>query len=232
MVFLLLGAVINVAVAWAYAFRARGIPAESTWMMSDDPLGSPYWACDFTSEQWPNTVRFFVYHQFDREGPMGDWWMLEQIVPAWAGFIQPPDDYDEKTRIAQGSGWPFLSVCGGITIDYQSNSQGANGHWVILQRNAATLMPDFSGGSSPSVRDTPLLPLRPIWPGFAINTVFYSAILWMLFAAPRALRRKRRLKHGLCPACAYPIGSSHVCTECGAAVKPNRSSANRIDDGS
>jgi len=56
------------------------------------------------------------------------------------------------------------------------------------------------------------------FPGFAINTIFYAAILWMLFAGQRALRRKRRLKRGQCPACAYPVGSSAVCTECGAEL--------------
>jgi hypothetical protein len=56
--------------------------------------------------------------------------------------------------------------------------------------------------------------------GFAINTIFYGGILWMLFALPFAIRRRRRLKRGLCPVCAYPIGGSPTCTECGAAV-PN-----------
>jgi formylglycine-generating enzyme len=63
------------------------------------------------------------------------------------------------------------------------------------------------------------LPLRPIWPGFAINTLFYAAILWLLFAAPFALRRRRRIKRGLCPKCAYPLGTSDTCTECGTTVK-------------
>ena len=59
-----------------------------------------------------------------------------------------------------------------------------------------------------------------LWPGFAINTLFYAAILWVMFAAPFALRRRLRIKRGLCSACAYPIGTSPVCTECGAAVTP------------
>jgi hypothetical protein len=58
--------------------------------------------------------------------------------------------------------------------------------------------------------------VRPIWPGFAINTVFDAAILWLLFAAPFALRRRWRFKRGLCPKCAYPVGASEVCAECGA----------------
>ncbi len=62
------------------------------------------------------------------------------------------------------------------------------------------------------------LPRDLLWPGFAINTVFYAVILWLLFAGPFALRRQRRIRRGLCPKCAYPVGTSEVCTECGAAV--------------
>ncbi len=34
-----------------------------------------------------------------------------------------------------------------------------------------------------------LIPLRPIWPGFAINTLFYAVVLWLLICGPFALRR-------------------------------------------
>jgi len=62
------------------------------------------------------------------------------------------------------------------------------------------------------------LPVVPAWPGFAINTLFYAGVLWVLCCAPFALRRMIRRRRGQCPACAYPIGQSPVCTECGAAV--------------
>ena len=61
-------------------------------------------------------------------------------------------------------------------------------------------------------------PLRPLWTPLIANSVAYAAVLWLLFAAPIALRRRRRIKRGLCPACAYPVGSSDVCTECGAQL--------------
>jgi hypothetical protein len=67
-----------------------------------------------------------------------------------------------------------------------------------------------------------VLPVLPIWPGFAINTIVYAGILWLLFAAPFVVRRRRRIKRGLCPTCAYPIGSSDLCTECGRPVSPKR----------
>jgi hypothetical protein len=69
-----------------------------------------------------------------------------------------------------------------------------------------------------TVRDEAVLPVLPLWPGFAINTLFYAVIVWLLFAAPFALRRRIRIRRGLCPACAYPIGDSEVCTECGKTV--------------
>jgi hypothetical protein len=66
--------------------------------------------------------------------------------------------------------------------------------------------------------DLASLPIGVLWPGFAINTIFYAAILGVLFFAPGELRQTIRRRRGLCPACAYPIGASPVCTECGAAV--------------
>ncbi len=37
-------------------------------------------------------------------------------------------------------------------------------------------------------------------------------------AGPFALRRFLRVRRGLCPKCAYPMGESSVCTECGRAL--------------
>ena len=61
-----------------------------------------------------------------------------------------------------------------------------------------------------------VLPLQPIWPGFAINTAFYALILWLPFA-PFQLRRYMRIKRGLCIKCGYDLrGTEHeVCPECG-----------------
>ena len=63
------------------------------------------------------------------------------------------------------------------------------------------------------------MPLEPIFPGFAINTLFYTGVLWVLFCGPFALRRMIRRQRGRCAQCAYPIGRSPVCTECGAAIQ-------------
>jgi hypothetical protein len=76
-----------------------------------------------------------------------------------------------------------------------------------------------------------VLPYRVIWPGFAINTVFYAAMLWLLWIArrtPGKIRRfiivRGRVSRGRCPACGYKIAPGTAaaspggpCSECGAA---------------
>ncbi len=61
----------------------------------------------------------------------------------------------------------------------------------------------------------------PLWLGFAVHTLLYAAILWLLIGSLVVLRRCIRVKRGLCPACAYPRGESDVCSECGKA-QPRR----------
>ena len=71
-------------------------------------------------------------------------------------------------------------------------------------------MPGLVGHSFPRG-----LPYRPIWPGFAANTVFYAALFWLPFA-PFALRRMIRRHRGLCLKCGYDLrGSTEGCPECG-----------------
>jgi hypothetical protein len=68
------------------------------------------------------------------------------------------------------------------------------------------------------------LPLRPIWLGFALNTLFYAALAWGLWQVPLALRRRSRSKKGLCVRCGYDLkglggsAAGRVCPECGTTV--------------
>ena len=63
------------------------------------------------------------------------------------------------------------------------------------------------------------IPYRPIWPGFALNTLFYAAVFWIPFA-PFVLRRILRRRHAACLQCGYDLrGAEHeVCPECGVEV--------------
>ena len=61
------------------------------------------------------------------------------------------------------------------------------------------------------------LPYIPIWPGFAVNTIFYAVILWMLTLGPITARRMIRRKRGHCIKCGYDLRGdfSSGCPECG-----------------
>jgi hypothetical protein len=62
-----------------------------------------------------------------------------------------------------------------------------------------------------------MLPLRPIWTGFAVNTIFYATILWLLTLGPFTARRMIRRKRGRCLKCGYDLRGnlSPGCPECG-----------------
>ncbi len=65
-----------------------------------------------------------------------------------------------------------------------------------------------------------MLPLAITVPGFAANTLFYAAVLWLLFAAPFATRRLIRRKRGHCIKCGYDIrhADHDACPECGTVA--------------
>ncbi len=105
----------------------------------------------------------------------------------------------------------MLSLNGDAAIVQGSNWQ--QGVWSIERTDP---FPELPGRQVPYA-----IPLYPIWTGFAVNTVFYAAILSLLIAGLFALRGFIRTRRGLCPKCGYPMGESAVCTECGKAL-PNR----------
>jgi hypothetical protein len=63
-----------------------------------------------------------------------------------------------------------------------------------------------------------LLGWHPLWPGFALNTLFYAPIAWSLWQLPLAIRRRARRRAGKCTHCAYDLKGltpDTPCPECG-----------------
>jgi hypothetical protein len=183
-VLLLLGAIVNVAVAWGCFCACQGSKPQS----DHDTATVMRALSKYTPTGWtmiPSTCQ-----RMDAFGV--------QAMAAFGKFgSEVPiatDEYFERVVV----GWPTPS----------------------LQRTA--LITNNLTWKSPykdAIRIGRLhYPIRPLAVGTSVNTIFYAAILWGMFAVPLALRRRRRLKRGLCPACAYPIGASPVCTECGAKL--------------
>ena len=208
------GAIVNVTVAWWIALRPPPYNASSS--IDSDSL-------DFVGNE---SVITAIHKSTGRLE-------LSQEIKDWPGLMLPLSDYPTPliptwSRIKLGScaiprgsgtvvrmyderatGWPYLAcrcwrlLSGDVFNGRVESSFGA----ISISRRQGF------GGSEDA------LPWLPVWPGFAINTVFYAFVLWLLFAAPFAMRRRRRIKRGLCPKCAYPVGASDVCTECGARVR-------------
>ena len=177
-IFLLLGAIVNVAVAWGCALW--------TPRRFEDYRG--YLDNSLIETRWSDIVVQFPPYQD-----------LHAHEKHFIGHSYLHVGCLTTTGIAQNhqqwrSGWPGRSFIGEKRIPGDDGGSWLRYNWT-----------DFNHS----------VPLRPLWPGFALNTVFYALLLWPLLAAPGIVRRRRRLKRGLCPACAYPIGTSPVCTECG-----------------
>ncbi len=205
-VFLLLGAVVNVAVAWGLAARVdvAAAPPVRGLSSSEPPrihftLRSRLGASRFTysfHDKWVATVRG------ERLVPR------PEVIPSWMG--SNISNTSGVSRIEDARGWPALAMHCTVWKECEGRAVWG-GIRLAMNRNRRTSSLGFRS-----------LPLRPIWPGFALNTVFYAAVLWLLIPGPFVLRRFVRVRRGLCPACAYPIGESSVCTECGNSLPRRR----------
>ena len=131
----------------------------------------------------------------------------ELLMPHWADLPLLESDWRlaVKRRRFDGRGWPLISLwCELPTHELSPRPHEGRGAIQLLDS-------PWRLGTQSYPRAVPLL---PVWPGFAVNTAFYAAVLWLPFG-PFALRRFIRRKRGQCLRCGYPMGMSSVCTECG-----------------
>ena len=217
------GAIANVAVAWgisvgvldssedetaardAVAFNADGAVIEYIEVSRFTAAGTAAYSTSRIRTKGVNSP-------YVLDAPRAD-----DFRPTWAKPSRilnqlPSEGVGKDTEVVCARGWPALAMR--CRVDLHGDRRPK---WEV--RSAVNLTEPQSGLLV-------MLPLSPIWPAFAINTVFYAVILWVLFAAPFALRRRRRINRGLCVNCAYDLrgresiasGCGHVCPECGTAV--------------
>ena len=195
-VFLLAGATLNVAVAWAAAFSDYRLAPRTIWEELDGPI-------PFAKEGEDRVKVGFVWRAPGAACLSGGYLLREHIdhdmsherFPRWAYGL----------KVCEARGWPALSLC---WWEPWPNQPGRDLAWGL--RLSGTKPVREAGFVLPHV-----LPLRPIWSAFLVNTALYAAVLWLVVRWPFALRRFLRVTRGLCPRCAYPTGESSVCSECG-----------------
>ncbi len=199
-VFLLLGAVVNVAVAWGCALWAP--------MVSSGPNSRGEYSKLAPGMPWPRSVP--ADWPSLHSGSWGVGWVM--TTGTFSGNI--PEDQ----AIAEGrpSLYGLSVILLGVpfrTLECQFQMQIYEPYRRIDTMIAAIYSPEIISSSG----SMGCIPLRPIFPGFAINTVVYAVILWMLWSSPFKVRRMIRNKRGRCIKCGYDLrGTSEGgCPECG-----------------
>jgi hypothetical protein len=152
------------------------------------------------------------------ELPIPRW--AQPTFQAWARRVVGADytAYGWRSEFVtmQARGWPMRSLWCCRRFNDES------GAWELLPANSAIVGLGVPPTHVLNADDRQSLPLRVSWPGFAINTIFYAAMLWLLWIAPGRIKRVIRIRGHRCPACGYQIapggGIGPVCSECGAAL--------------
>ncbi len=209
-VFLLLGAAINVAAAWGcalwspvdrvvhYGAEGEAPPRALSGMIE------PAWLVPSLPERDVLTWGDFV----DRGIGVDSHWFLTMERPS------APDSHVffgvMYLVIAHRAGWPALA----LECDRSGAWTGEEHPWQKQWRHGL-IPPVFAHALSGRGDGSNPIPLRPIWPGFALNTLLYGAACWTLVSGPCTLRRWRRVRRGSCLACGYPVVGLGRCPECG-----------------
>jgi hypothetical protein len=198
---LMLGVIVNVAVAWRCYID--GITDQSLLNWSNAGRMGPATSEDiaWVAEHAPRNIK---PPTMSKQQTLTGYQLRQMLCH------DPAINGTQRYR----AGWPMLAVTG---EEFRWRPQDATRphreyRGMVVFRDRMKFMP-------PSI---PYLPVRPVWPGFALNTVFFATIVWLLFAAPFALRRWRRVMRGLCPKCGYDLrgaaADANACPECGGAV--------------
>ncbi len=216
-VFLLAGAVVNVAVAWA-AWGKTGyslLPVgRITFRYPNQPPADrsdrERWARHAT-DSWPQETDYL--QRSDRHS-FGVWYRRITKGILFQGFW-PKREVARELMLSAGMsevimvriGWPANCLTLHAWRWEPYYAEGPDG-WPV--QATKTVVHEHDG----LLLFGKPMPRHLLWPGFAVNTILYATVLTLLICGPFALRRFIRIRHRLCPACAYPRGASDVCSEC------------------
>lgn len=201
--FLILGAMVNVAVAWGCAY----------WIGLTSVIARETSPKRYSMSTWQ------VFGHFDRIGASRMGWRLPPFIVIddvrtlnIDSYIQtlPQEDvpHMQLGEVLDRRGFPMLSMeCEFInTTDKPWNP--------IYQVEYGIMLETTPGSDERGLR---AIPLRIIWLGFVLNTIIYAVLLWLLTLGPFTARRMIRSKRGRCIKCGYDLRGDFElgCPECG-----------------
>ena len=212
LVLLLVGAVVNVAVAWgAILAGALRTQPTRTWAIfdswptrqsatTDEYCPANHWTVvierrlGYESASWhagPVSLILDADVEFNYSGAR--WWHLEGA-----------EAYELGDAVA--AGWPMLALSG---AELRTIAGANDSKWLWR-----VPFPSSNGVA----HEWDVLPCRPMMFSCAVNTLFYTAFLYLLVFGPRFAHKVIRMWRRQCVDCGYPRGKSSVCSECGAAL--------------
>jgi len=223
LILLLIGAVINVAVAWGCAWRMDPNSGVLTRGVLNSPSGTWYIGrlsrvgATRYSSQWRSDLK--RENEFVPSGGPSP----RLIAPGWIDLESadsiPMGQANLKVRFVETFGLPLNSLwCerrqSSIVVSSVVNrpakpvSKTAVCAWV-LPRERLSFMFDKA------------LPLGVRWPEFVINTMMYAIVCGMVVMPVESARKKRQSRQGRCLNCGYNLraASSLNCPECGKECK-------------
>jgi len=214
-VFLILGAIVSLAIAWALAlWSVSETPVELTVIPTPSAWPKYLKACDWPPPReavrlnriGPGTSTILVKGHSRYKTPTG-----ERRYPRPPYVNLSIHRFGWPMRAAEWHSHEVSGVPRRVEATMRQQVADAAGLRTGIER------PSFIPvGKSYQPRR---LPVVPSWPGFAVNTLFYASILGLLICGPFALRRLVRLKRGRCPRCGYNLrgqpSTSAGCPECG-----------------
>lgn len=201
-VVLLIGAAVNVAVAYA----GFGLEPDSRFHETGTVLNA--WPRPVPPD-WPapafTTIR-------NRLGATYLW--IESRASAVEPTVASARIVPACDMIVYRIGLPFRSLGMYATTDHRPSLASKTYIHPVTTFHGIVRLPDELQART----HLPWFPIRALAAGFIANTILYGAMAWALGAGVVAFRRSCRRRRGLCARCGYPVGVSPVCTECGAAL--------------
>jgi hypothetical protein len=217
--FLILGAVVNIAVAWGSAMT---IDVWSDIWRQRQGVSSDQYPCWGLVVIRRATATYVFRSAISDPQTHGVGWDHRLSAPWWSRARNTPtnEPVDSFVGYAEDArGWPFICVSSSMDATLSSRT------WCWTYGNVSWGIP-LGGGQGPDAMPRSL-PCRPAWAGFAVKTLFYATILWLLPTGLLAFRRRLRRKRGRCPKCGYDLRGDldAGCPECGWNRQPERAAA-------
>jgi len=219
-VFLLLGAILNVAIAWACLHYVSLSTITSLQERILTGGNTPQFVISISTPGRAMLESFPIKEPTEFFEGMPNWLEADHIMPAlllsfdrwptgWPASVRHTGDRlaaHEELRM-ELCGWPFPALMrsesvsfaedlahidqGSYSGDHVSNMMLLIEHhkWALAEHDRSMKNGDVSTST-----------LRPVWPGFAINTIVFAAALlvvwllfWLLFGGIRHLRWRARM---------------------------------------